>query len=354
MYFLKLILRFFCISIYLVSHASHSTNIGVYYYPGWKKPKIDAWSKIKNYPEREPILGWYREGESNITKDHLKWMRKYGVDFVVYDWYWDKKSGVENRTYAIDSYLKNSQGAGVKFAILWANHTGTPESIEQFDKIVDYWIEHYFTNKNYEQYEGKPVVYIFSPQSLAKDAAAFKSTPNELLNRARDKALKAGLKGLYFVGSVDANEDAIITKLPNDTYDALSAYNYHVGVEQGTGKLVKMSKNYGELTAGYKWTWEFILKNSKLPYIIPVTSGWDRRPWGGSADPEHDESYSTPDQFYNHLLDAKYMLTANPNKTIDTVIICCWNEYGEGSYIEPTKKYGFSYLEKISEVFKDK
>jgi hypothetical protein len=32
-------------------------------------------------------------------------------------------------------------------------------------------------------------------------------------------------------------------------------------------------------------------------------------------------------------------------------VICCWNEFGEGSYIEPTQKNGFSYLEKIKKVF---
>ena len=32
-------------------------------------------------------------------------------------------------------------------------------------------------------------------------------------------------------------------------------------------------------------------------------------------------------------------------------VICCWNEFGEGSYIEPTKKDGFSYLEKVKKVF---
>ncbi|MBK7050726.1 MAG: hypothetical protein IPH54_08055 [Rhodoferax sp.] len=28
-------------------------------------------------------------------------------------------------------------------------------------------------------------------------------------------------------------------------------------------------------------------------YVVPMTSGWDKRPWGGSKDPEHDNSIST-------------------------------------------------------------
>ncbi|WP_373398099.1 hypothetical protein V8V91_27155 [Algoriphagus halophilus] len=32
-------------------------------------------------------------------------------------------------------------------------------------------------------------------------------------------------------------------------------------------------------------------------------------------------------------------------------MICCWNEYLEGNYIEPTEGHGFDYLESIQEVF---
>ena len=40
-----------------------------------------------------------------------------------------------------------------------------------------------------------------------------------------------------------------------------------------------------------------------------------------------------------------------PEKTMRTVVICCWNEYGEGNYIEPTKKYQFQFLEKVKKTF---
>jgi hypothetical protein len=33
------------------------------------------------------------------------------------------------------------------------------------------------------------------------------------------------------------------------------------------------------------------------------------------------------------------------------LMIEAWNEFGEGSYIEPTKKWGFGYLEAIKKAF---
>ena len=47
----------------------------------------------------------------------------------------------------------------------------------------------------------------------------------------------------------------------------------------------------------------------------------------------------------------KEMLDRYPEKTKRIGIICAWNEFIEGSYIEPTKKWGTQYLEKVKQVF---
>jgi hypothetical protein len=82
-----------------------------------------------------------------------------------------------------------------------------------------------------------------------------------------------------------------------------------------------------------------------------MSVGWDRRPWGGSNPAKLDDSIPTPQEFEAHLLEAKKLMDDNPVKTKKMGIICCWNEFGEGSYLEPTKKFGFSYIEKVKKVF---
>ncbi|WP_234972185.1 glycoside hydrolase family 71/99 protein [Raoultella ornithinolytica] len=103
----------------------------------------------KKIPEREPRLGWYKDGDDYIIQKQLGWMEEYGVTYIAYDWYWDQNTGVNNRTFAIDAYLRNAQSTNVKFTILWANHTNTPASRKEFDDIVNYWIDNYFKNKKY-------------------------------------------------------------------------------------------------------------------------------------------------------------------------------------------------------------
>ena len=56
---------------------------------------------------------------------------------------------------------------------------------------------------------------------------------------------------------------------------------------------------------------------------------------------------STPATFTQHLKAAKAYLDQYPQKTRRTLVICAWNEFGEGSYIEPTRLAGKAYLEAI-------
>ncbi|MFH2502126.1 glycoside hydrolase family 99-like domain-containing protein [Klebsiella indica] len=347
---MKVVCKYFILSIVsfmLILAKCYATEVGVYYYPGWKKPGIDTWGPIKKYPERRPILGWYKEGEDNVIKQQLEWMEKYGITYIAYDWYWDKKTGVKNRTFAIDSYLRNSKNTKVKFALLWANHTGTPQSLGEFDNIVNYWLDHYFNNNKYLTINEMPVVFIFSSGRLEDNARDFKENTKGLLDHARMLAKKRGYKGIYFIGSSGYNKNKNLEyKYPDKTYDAISAYNYQIGVDQ-KGSFQRFSTSYLNLAKGYKKTWISILRASPLPYIIPVTSGWDRRPWGGSQYPEHDLSFSSPYEFGNMIRDATQMLKNYPNNTLNNIVICCWNEFGEGSYIEPTQQYGLKYLEQI-------
>ncbi|HBW9831008.1 TPA: hypothetical protein MFX37_27285, partial [Klebsiella pneumoniae] len=199
---------FFIFIFFLISQAkAGSLDVGVYYYPGWNKPGVEVWEPIKKYPEREPILGWYQDGDDNIIQKQLAWMEKYGVTYIAYDWYWDENTGVKNRTFAIDAYLRNSQATNVKFALLWANHTNTPKNSKEFDNIVNYWIDNYFKSSKYFTINRRPVVFVFSPQRLEMDGHKFNMDVPSLLKRARLLGNKKGLKDIYFVASTGYDEN---------------------------------------------------------------------------------------------------------------------------------------------------
>lgn len=95
------------------STSTSDYKIGVYYFPGWKANQVGSaysvpWDNIKPYSEREPLSGWYVDGEDANTEQQLKWMADYGINYVVYDWYWspNKRTYLEN---TLASYLSSTR-----------------------------------------------------------------------------------------------------------------------------------------------------------------------------------------------------------------------------------------------------
>lgn len=327
-------------------------QIGVFYFPGWKDKQAGApsalpWEPIKRFPEREPLLGWYDEGADDVMRKQLDWMQSFGVDFVVFDWYF-----VEGRKvvleHALAAYMRAPNRSKTKFSILWANHSGMPKNLADWQSMVGYWVKYYFPRPEFMRNNGRPIVFVFSADTLKKQAASFGATSKELLDSAQHMARAAGFPGIDFVAGTGAYLSMIESYATDSGYSAFSAYNYQQGPLAPDNTP---SHSFQELDDGYRSHWNRFAEKGSLPLIVPMTSGWDKRPWGGSKDPARDNSFSTPDEFSHHLEAAKKFMDANPKLTNRMGVICCWNEFGEGSYVEPTKKDGFIYLDKVKKVF---
>lgn len=330
-------------------------SIGVYYFPGWKDnqiggPYTQPWEKIKPYAEREPMLGWYQEGDVPTMQQQLGWMNKYGIDYVIFDWYWgkDNKSMMDS---ALNAYLRAPDRHGVKFALMWSNHTTYIFSKVQMETLFKFWAQRYMFRPDYLKLDGKPVVYIFAAEVLNKNAEAIGMTPAELIAMGDQIFKQEGLPGLSVIAGAGAGIPGFDYS-PKAGYVGYSAYNYHIGpgVRFAGGRA--LSHSYAELDQVYRGQWSWMMERASGTFVVPMTSGWDKRPWGGSQDKDHDESISTGAEFESHLRAARSLMDKAPDKTRKMGVVCCWNEYGEGSFIEPTKQNGFLYLEKIQKVFK--
>lgn len=339
----------------LGSIAQTAPQTGVFYFPGWKDHELGLghdlpWEPIKRFPERKPVLGWYDEGTDKPMAQQLAWMQQYGIGFVVFDAYW---LGEEHQrplmAQATEAYLRARDKRGVKFALMYANHDGRPRQGNDFYALIAYWLDHYLTKPDYLKLDGKPVVFIMGGEDIDVKARKFGSSAKLLFDRAQAMARAAGLPGIYFVGGTGAADPLTLGAGRQMGYSAYFAYNYHTAPGQ-----TRPSHSYAELDQVYRAHWRWFMEKSDLPYVIPTTSGWDNRPWGGSSDPEHDKSVSAPEQFRQHLAAAKSLITTYPARSNGLSVICCWNEFGEGSYIEPTKGTGFTYLEAVQSVFGSK
>jgi hypothetical protein len=112
----------------------------------------------------------------------------------------------------------------------------------------------------------------------------------------------------------------------------------------------KLWAPYDTMVTGYEDIWREFLKRDEIKYLVPLSPGWDSRPWAG------DEALvrygNTPPKFEDMCHRAKSLLDARPaTPESRMVIVEAWNEFGEGSYVEPTRPFGFGYLDAIRRVF---
>ncbi|MDC6166633.1 glycoside hydrolase family 99-like domain-containing protein [Paucibacter sp. XJ19-41] len=334
----------------------NSYKIGTYYFPGWKNNQLGnarplPWESIKGYTDREPMLGWYAEDSPGIMTQQLKWMREYGVDYVVFDFLWSRNSQ-PLLTAGINAYMATSTRSNVEFAIMWANHTDYKFSLSQFRTLFRFWAKTYFLRSDYLKVDGKAVVHLFSADIFNKNAAAIGMTPAALMAVADQISKAEGQGGVSFIGGVGGGSQTFDYSSTSG-YAGFSAYNFHspASIALAPYRPTNVSRSYAELDLSYRNQWDWMLANSSGLFVIPMSSGWDKRPWGGSTDHLHDDSRATPAEFRAHLLAARQKMDEQPARSQRMGVICCWNEFGEGSFIEPTKVDRFQYLEQVRDVF---
>lgn len=336
------------------SHAASPYTLGVYYFPGWTDgppgpdSKHNPWGPLKHYPEREPLLGWYSDSDDKVIARQVQWMQDYGIKFIVFDSYWKNTSPFLDHTLKVFKRIKKP--GQMQYALLWANHFRFEGGIEGYEKLVKYWVSQHFLDPDYLKIDGKPAMFIFSLEEFSEMGKQMKLEPAALVRKIDQAARGAGLPGVHMVAATPGLAHWVRGMAPNAGFSSLSAYNYHIGYKGDPDTATPPAGNFNSLRHAYRTNWNWIIENSALHYIVPISSGWDDRPWGGKS-PASEQPRASLQSFEEHLIEAKALMDANPAKTRRMGVICCWNEFGEGSYIEPTKKDGFGQLEKIRKVF---
>ncbi|MCL2032946.1 MAG: glycoside hydrolase family 99-like domain-containing protein, partial [Methanomassiliicoccaceae archaeon] len=350
--------------------------LGMYYFGKWTAEPdpialnvlgLHTWDKIKPYsPDREPLAGWYESRDVGAMEQHIEWMADYGIDFMSMAWYWIPGVNPDIINPAVRAYLEAENRDLVSYSLLWCNHESfpSPTSIDEWNEMIDYWIDEHFSNPEYLQIDNKPVMYIFSdgggttaePAGLREQAQAIGITAAEMLDHARDRAKERGLDGIYFVMCVEPYSYWFDFTVSAGA-DAITAYFNHRGVEGTpyTNVANPGAENYEELSEAYVIQWEWILKTyPNMTYFVPMTAGWERIPsWGGLGGAETAKICTpTPDEFESHLRDGYAAIVNNYDQTKGIGMLHCWNEFGEGTIIEPTVKNGFEFLERIQDVFR--
>ncbi len=318
-------------------------DLGAFYFPGWQS--MPRWQRIREpAPQREPVLGWYDEANPECVDWQIKWAVEHGIKFFLVDWYWN--AGNRHLEHWVQAYQRARYRGYLKWAMMWANHNRPgSHSEEDMRKVARFWVDHYFAMPEYLRLEDKPVVMIWSPANIRRDLGG-KDGGKRALEIARQVAREAGYKGIYFLAMKwpEASTDpALIRQLADDGYNMTSIYHYmHHGGQADdprdfSFKLVVRS-SYDH--------WQSWHEAGILPFLPNLSTGWDSRPWHGDRGTVvHARSV---EGFRRICQDAKRFADETGVKRM---VLGPLNEWGEGSYAEPNKEFGFGMYDTVRDVF---
>jgi len=93
------------------------------------------------------------------------------------------------------------------------------------------------------------------------------------------------------------------------------------------------------------------LNDFSIPYFPNVTISWDANPrFLFKAGYIRN---STPEKFGRYVRNAKEFVDQNQYKT-KLITINAWNEWSEGSYLEPDTTWNYGYLEALKQAMDTK
>ena len=365
-------------------------QVATYYFPNWGPVYSSEWSILKaakprfngHQQPKVPMWGYTNENDPLVMAQKIDAAADNGINAFIFDWYYydpgssllvDQNNGHwEGQKYLSkaleDGFLKATNNSKLKFALLWCNHDlgGVKGAVTPatFEGIMDYVIEKYFKHPSYWKIDGCPYFSIYQINTFLETYSNDYNKAAAALELFRSKVKAAGFPDLHLDGVLWGLTGDMNNKITQLTLNSTTSY---VWIHHNSLPNFP-STDYSKVADTYFKSLEFggasngleaPAKLIPVPYHINVSMGWDSSPRCRNATDwmtRRDYPYgpvivnNTPYLFKKYLAKAKALTMAKPeNERIIT--INSWNEWGEGSYLEPDMINGMKYLDAIKEVF---
>jgi len=313
-------------------------------------------------------LGFYdlRLPEARAAQAELA--AAYGIEGFCYWHYWFDGRRLLERPF---NEVLQSGEPDFPFCLGWANDSwsgiwhGCPDRVlmEQTYPGPEDEERHFnallpaFSDHRYTTVDGKPLFLVYKPYRLPE--------PKRFIDHWQEMAIKAGLKGIYFVANVNSMEwpahdlgfDALVPHNPGvTTYHFFNRNPSFVDrfCHKITGKTFKQFLRQITPKVDIMSYEEYIKRalpelNKNFDAFPCVVPNWDNTPRCGTSG--NLLQGSTPELFKRHLESAVQQVADRPfDKRL--IFVKSWNEWAEGNYLEPDLRFGRKYLEACREVVK--
>ena len=333
-------------------------------FPGHRQPRVPAW-------------GYEDESDPTVFEKKIDAAADHGVDYFIFDWYWYDDGPFLERALE-KGFMGAKNNKRLKFSLMWANHDWTdihPQKARQspillypgkvtvktWEEMTDNIVVRYFRHPSYWLIGGCPYFSIYDLHTLIESFGDVAST-RRALDRFRAKVKNDGFLDLHINIVMWMHSLLPGETTPGDPqqlvddlgFDSVTSY---VWVHHAVMPDFPLTE-YTFLRDRYMAYWEQADETYKVPYYPNVTMGWDSSPRTVQSDMYENIDYpflpvvahNSPEAFREALAMTRDRLHRRHGPRI--LNINAWNEWTEGSYIEPDTMFGMGYLDAIKQVFR--
>lgn len=334
-------------------------------YPGHNQPRVPLGGNYYDLSQKE-ALRW-----------QIQLARSYGIHgFCHYHYWFEGKQLLETPT---DLFLSSPE-LDHSFCLAWANSTWSRawDGDENAQQVLikqthrpdrNMWLRHFqylikaWSDRRAIRVNGKSVFLIYSPHTIDR--------VGDMLSYWRELAVQHGLPGIHFVAM---QQFSFLNREFLNHFDAVVEFQPAVAmlIPQRDDVLFSRIRMQKYLRAMPDWILKPLRRvQKKLPDTLRFHD-YDEL-WGKILSAEPDTSLVTyPGAFMDWDNTSRYgtrariVVGANPKRfhfwfqqLVDKVrrkppqqriiFINAWNEWAEGTYLEPDERFGCEYLEAIKQ-----
>lgn len=310
---------------------------------------------VGHYQPRMPgELGFYDLRLKENLKRQIELAKENGVYGFAYYYYWFDGKRLLDKPF--DMLIENKE-LEMPFCICWANENWTkkfdgtnqdvimeqPNTIQSYKTVIHDMIK-YLQDSRYIKINDKKLIIIYRP--------SFIPDFEEVLKYWRKFCREQGVGEIHIMAIKENTADLNLIDLGFN-----SIGEFHPGTIYKWCKDITSEMKYiREDFAGQILDYRDIVENKKyFKYDLPqlyraVMPMWDNTARRNNKGMIFENA--SPNLYKQWLKD---VISEAKNKDLEEniVFINAWNEWGEGTYLEPDKKYGYAYLQATKEAVEE-
>lgn len=303
---------------------------------------------IGHYQPRLPgELGFYDLRVLEVQERQVELARQYGIHGFCFHFYWFGGKTLLERPIA-----NFADKLDFHFCINWANENWTrrwdgrendiliaQEHSSEDDIGFIKHVSGYLRNKNYIRINSRPLLMVYR--------VALLPDPKATGERWRTWCRENGIGEIYLaaVRSFEEIDPGTIG------FDAAVEFPPHaLPFRDISSGFTFANEGFKGVIADYDETARFYLDSNTPPYkkfrgIIPSWDNEARIPGRGKV-----LANSTPAAFRQWLKTLCRFTDANFESDEKMIFVNAWNEWGEGAYLEPDRRFGYAYLQAVADA----